>query len=611
MAFDPDTYLAKRLGGQAEEGAAPAVFDADAYLAAKNAKKPGKLESFLRGAKQGASLNFGDEITAGVESLFTEKTYDQAVAEARANDSAAEQENPLTYGGGGLAGGLATAFVPGLGAGKIAQAGGTAAKIGQAALLGGKLGGIGAVGASESSDVGDNLEAAVHGAGAGALGGAVLQGGGMLIGKAGRAIGKRLVDAVKPQTQLALAVGATSKELNPANEQLYKKVANAVTRMETEGLFADAPHGSLDEQELWRRVQGTLKTKGEAIGAEVRKYGDKVVPETSFRRVYMEAADRMKQAIESSPPGARGAAESELGQALSELEATGGKLADIWKLKSQSGGWASKAWTMSGQPPPVKEGFMGLNRVLDDFLTSETGVLAEQSQSSVLKGLNASYSAASTIEPMLGNLIGKLEAAPGSLGFSARDLGAGGMLGGVAAGMGAGPLAAPLGMAGAALNQWGRTVPGRVKRAEIGRALEGKAAAASVAMGAIARTTTEAQAWLKSRLPSLPPEMQGAAAAIVGAPSDRAEQMLRAVMPQFSQHFAKSSYPSELDGRVSSEDDKVAIRKRLQTLQLPSTTMALRLSALNSKGIIPIESYDSESYGEDLQQLVVKMMGPQ
>jgi len=42
-------------------------------------------ESALRGAAQGLSLGFADEITGGVESLLSDKTYDQARNESREN----------------------------------------------------------------------------------------------------------------------------------------------------------------------------------------------------------------------------------------------------------------------------------------------------------------------------------------------------------------------------------------------------------------------------------------------------------------------------------------------------------------------------------------------
>ena len=58
---------------------------------------PSKVESAIRGLAQGASFGFADELTALGESAFTPKTYQQALAESRANYKSAEETNPATY----------------------------------------------------------------------------------------------------------------------------------------------------------------------------------------------------------------------------------------------------------------------------------------------------------------------------------------------------------------------------------------------------------------------------------------------------------------------------------------------------------------------------------
>lgn len=96
-------------------------------------------ESAIRGAVQGASLGFADEATAGVESLFTDKTYAQARDESRAAYEAAKNANPNTYLTGELGGGVATAFIPGLNLAKgasLAKMAAQGAGIGAAAGLG-------------------------------------------------------------------------------------------------------------------------------------------------------------------------------------------------------------------------------------------------------------------------------------------------------------------------------------------------------------------------------------------------------------------------------------------------------------------------------------------
>jgi len=128
----------------------------------------GKVESFLRGASQGATLGFRDELVGAVESLFTGKSYEQARDESRANDKAAQEANPWTYTAGDLAGTGATMFIPGLGVAKGASLAANAAK---AAIAGG----IGGLGASEKGDIGGQLSdaassALISGATAGVMG---------------------------------------------------------------------------------------------------------------------------------------------------------------------------------------------------------------------------------------------------------------------------------------------------------------------------------------------------------------------------------------------------------------------------------------------------------
>ncbi|RYG61216.1 hypothetical protein EON64_18745 [archaeon] len=110
-------------------------------------ESPGRLESLGRGALQGVSLGYADEITGAIESALTEKSYTQARDEARANNSKSQESNPWTYGAGELGGGAATLLVPGaagVGAGlKGAAALGAAGALGSsnADLTKGEVGG--------------------------------------------------------------------------------------------------------------------------------------------------------------------------------------------------------------------------------------------------------------------------------------------------------------------------------------------------------------------------------------------------------------------------------------------------------------------------------------
>lgn len=166
--FDPDAYLAKKRAP-----AAAGSFDPDAYLAEKRVgavavEAPGLGASFARGAAQGITLGFADEIAGLVESAFTGKTYRQARDESRAAFARAQLANPKAY----FAGEIGSALVPGLGAAKAIKAGGTAL---QAGLRAAKIGGLSGAGASEADltrgDVGGLArDVAIGGAASGVLG---------------------------------------------------------------------------------------------------------------------------------------------------------------------------------------------------------------------------------------------------------------------------------------------------------------------------------------------------------------------------------------------------------------------------------------------------------
>lgn len=91
MAFDPDSYLAKKKGVVQKGGG----FDPDAYLKKKELAPsvPGVIG---RGAAQGLSFGFADEISAGVQAPFSEKTYQEIRDENRAQLEADKAAYPKT-----------------------------------------------------------------------------------------------------------------------------------------------------------------------------------------------------------------------------------------------------------------------------------------------------------------------------------------------------------------------------------------------------------------------------------------------------------------------------------------------------------------------------------
>lgn len=140
---------------------------------ADRASLPGSVAAVLNGL----TFGFGDEATAGVRSLFGSTSYDDALAEERANLARYREQRPWLSAGLELAGSAPTMLIPGLGAARAAQAGSrlySAVRAGAAAgAAGGALSGIGegegALGRTVGGAVGAGVGALAGGAGAAAL----------------------------------------------------------------------------------------------------------------------------------------------------------------------------------------------------------------------------------------------------------------------------------------------------------------------------------------------------------------------------------------------------------------------------------------------------------
>lgn len=167
--FDPDKYLE-------EKTAKPDVaFDPDKYIAEK-VTPVSMLESGIRGAAQGASMGFADEITGALEAAkdvaTTDKTladlpnlYTQRRDESRKAYDVARESNPGVSMASEMAGGLLSTI----------GSGGVGAGIKGAALAGAKAGSLYGLGAAEGTAK-EQLEAAAIGGATGGLGGAAITG---------------------------------------------------------------------------------------------------------------------------------------------------------------------------------------------------------------------------------------------------------------------------------------------------------------------------------------------------------------------------------------------------------------------------------------------------
>lgn len=164
--FDPDAYLAKKQ--------AAAAFDPDAYLRTKAApaEEPGVVEAALRGAGQGATLGFGDELAAGVGALIGNdnaptlgQRYTNLRDSFRRDNAKAREAHPGVSMAGEMVGGLPLAIATGGQAKGLSLGGKIAAGAGTGALFGG----LSAAGASE----GDPNQAGADAGGGALLGGAL------------------------------------------------------------------------------------------------------------------------------------------------------------------------------------------------------------------------------------------------------------------------------------------------------------------------------------------------------------------------------------------------------------------------------------------------------
>jgi len=167
---------------------------------------PSQGQSLARGALQGASMGFGDEAAAAIDTAVShvpglrmlaqklhssdlpaidnpDLTYQQRREAYREKNRAAQEANPLTYLGGEIGGGLATGKLIPVGPAK--SLGGA---IVQGAKAGAKLGAVNALGASQADltqgDVGQAASDVLTGTAGGGLLGAGLGGGGHVVSKA-------------------------------------------------------------------------------------------------------------------------------------------------------------------------------------------------------------------------------------------------------------------------------------------------------------------------------------------------------------------------------------------------------------------------------------------
>ncbi|KIN70519.1 Hemagglutinin-related protein [Sulfitobacter noctilucae] len=156
----------------------------DQYELATNARRASDAESFFGGGGQGLTFGFGEEGMARLDSLFSDRSYEELVAERRQLMNAERIANPNWYVGGEVAGMVPTMFVPvGGAAANAARAGnGLRGAVVAGARTGAATGALSGAGHDEGGVI-DRLDGAAIGGITGGMAGAVLSGAGVLIAR--------------------------------------------------------------------------------------------------------------------------------------------------------------------------------------------------------------------------------------------------------------------------------------------------------------------------------------------------------------------------------------------------------------------------------------------
>jgi hypothetical protein len=241
-----------------------------AALKKQDSPEISKRESALRGAVQGGTLGFADEISGGAEALWNKakgdpkafgELYKQFRDESRSNFEAAERANPGTYKSAEIGTAIGTAFVPGM---ALARGAKLAKVAGQAAALGGAAG----AGYSTADTAGGVAADAGMGAAVGGAIGGVAHVGAPYVGKAITGAAKKLKGFAEKTA--VNATGATGKQAAEfaddagrqlldrgivrfgdsqakisgraakATKEAYKQIDDALNKLESNGVKVDA-----------------------------------------------------------------------------------------------------------------------------------------------------------------------------------------------------------------------------------------------------------------------------------------------------------------------------------------------------------------------------------
>lgn len=229
----------------------------------KGAMSNSGVESFMRGAVQGATMGLGDEASGGAEALYDKvlgddkgkslgDLYSEHTAEARAENAAAQAAHPGLYGAGLLGGGIASS----VGTAGLAPAS-VAGRLGVAAGMGAASG----VGFGNADNITDGAKEALKGALVGGAVGAAGEGVGSYLASKAAPVADSLDSTADALTEKATGVTAAFKDKN------FLPDGGTGRQIRDRGLmsFGDGPAQIADKAEAalaqsWKGIQDNVDT---------------------------------------------------------------------------------------------------------------------------------------------------------------------------------------------------------------------------------------------------------------------------------------------------------------------------------------------------------------
>lgn len=581
----------------------------------------GYLETAARGVAQGGSFGLFDEAQALVRAPFSEKTYEQLRDEYREGDHIAEEANPKTFVGSQLGAGIASSFIPGLGAIGAVKKG---AMLGDVVKAGAAAGALSGFGASEGDSAGQIAADTLTG---GAMGGA-MGGAGRLLGSAASRVKEEVGDAIgnafDPVMQRGIALGAKTKELTDmvtAQAGSKPEKSKFIRTMQYLNDKLRLFDGNPDGEELMQRMANTKEIAGAEMDQAVAQARGVIAGSTQDIFNYAAAGKQplatrleevMKSAAFDEAPLANGAAM----EVVQRIENTGGDIHKLWEVKKQFGDHARKAWAKPfAERSPRDAIYIEANDHLDDIVTDFADRIAAKKGIPGLSEANAKYEAVSTWEKLLAKNEGAKKWQATSMGLRFRDAVAGSTATGALLGLGVPPeVAFPLGTVGAGMHGVWRSPQARLARARVGEFFQKQQTAQAAASGGVPRTAQAIQGWIQQNLPNMgqmvPPQVAERLQDIAAATPEVAGQKIRSLMADttmrgligmVSQQFAPSMFKTEVDGKVSSMEDKHQATQMLQKLPLPPTQIAMKISELNRNGTLPPEIFTPPEYENHIE----------